>query len=355
VPIVGIDTGPLTDAAAGTVLQWTSPRPGCALKATVQAQSDGSGLTGGHNQETEEEAQDRLVQLHAIPPASGNDAAYQAEAAKTPGVPVEQAFTYPGIAGAGTTGMVFTLRRNAAGGNRIPNATQIAAVLAYLSGRFPADDGLFVGTLVAVPTTVALRVTWDPRYGGWADAVPWPTYSSPMVVVSASLSIPLGCTVENGSVAPQVGNTIGFYDAAAQKFRRKKIGRVVGTGPWILAFDATNGQSDTTYAPVAGQPVVPWSDSLDSLVAPVLAYFDGLGPGEQVGSFYDPGTRQRRSPAPPAWPNDISNRLLAKLFPVPQVGDVTLAEPTVPHATPVGSATVSSNLLTLGALAAFPQ
>ena len=37
---------------------------------------------------------------------------------------------------------------------------------------------------------------------------------------------------------------------------------------------------------------------LDLLVAPLLAEFDRFGPGEQVASFFDVGTRQRRQPPP---------------------------------------------------------
>ena len=143
---------------------------------------------------------------------------------------------------------------------------------------------------------------------------------------------------------------------------------------WDITVDTTNSVSDTSYTPVAGQYVSPWSDSLDTLVPPVEAYMSVLGPGEQFASFADPGARQRRNPPSPAsYPNVLSLRLLAgpttapfvavgavppapapTLTTTPSLLDVGVQEPTLPYATTVGAPGVTVYLQVLADLAAYP-
>lgn len=357
VPVIGFDVGPETNQPAGTVMAWTTPPPGIGPNAVVVLQADGSGLSGGHPLESDGELQQRLIALKANPPASGNDAHVQAAISRAPALSVQQPFTFPTIKGPGTCGITATMRPNVAGANRIPNAAQLAIILAYLTGQFPADFGFLSNTLVASAINVALKVSWASGTPGWADAVPFPTYTSPMCQVSNLLAItPTSFNLINYPVAPQPGNTIAFFDLANLKFRRKRILTATLAVGYNIVCDTTNGISDTTYAPYVGQPCCPWSDSLDSLTSAIVAYFDLLGPGEQMANFFDPGLRQRRSPASPQFfPSTVSNRILSGLFGVQSLQDTTLQEPAVPYATPVGSQGVSSNLLTLATLVAFPQ
>jgi uncharacterized phage protein gp47/JayE len=357
VPVSGIDVGPETNQDAGVVMSWTTPPPGIGPTATVVLQADGSGLSGGHDVESDGELQQRLIKLNAEPPASGNDAHVQAAIARAPALSIQSPFTFPAIKGPGTCGATATLRPSKAGSNRIPNAAQLAIILAYLTGQFPADFGFLSNTLVASPVNVALKVSWASGTPGWADAVPFPTYTSPMCQVSNLLArTPTSFNLINYPVAPQPGNTIAMFDLAALKFRRKRIlTATLGVG-YDIVCDTTNGISDTTYTPYVGQPICPWSDSLDSLTSAIVNYFDLLGPGEQMANFFDPGLRQRRSPPSPAsFPSVISNRILSDLFKAQSLQDATLQEPAVPYATPVGSQGVSSFLLTLATLVAFPQ
>lgn len=360
VSIIGTDTGPSTNLPAGTVMTWTAPRPGCGPTAVVVQQADGTGLSGGRFQESDAELGQRLDYIAANPAASGNDAQYQLLVTKTPGISIQQAFTYPAMLGPGSKVICFTLRPATSGGNRIPNATQIAVVAAYLAGQMPGDDGIFTCTIIANPITVNLKVLWAQGGAGWVDAQPWPPYSSPQVTVDGSQTIePTRFYVTpNTGVAPSVGQSVGVFDAAAGVFRKKKILSVVTSGiRWILTMDTTNGASDTGYAPLGGQVICPWSDSLDDVVAPIVSYFDTLGPGEQLASFFDPGLRQRRSPINPQfWPSSITNRLIEGVFKRPTVQDVTLVDPSaIPYAAPVGSPGVSSYLTTLGSLAVFSE
>ena len=383
VPVQGVSTGPGTNQDAGTVGQWQIPRPGCSATATVTAAADGSGLSGGHDLESDNELRARLNYLAANPPASGNDADIQAIASRCPGLSVEAVFTYPAIQGPSSTSVVFTLRAGTTGGNRIPNSTQIALMSAWLQGpgQLPADLSITVAALVAEPLPVVLRPSWASTAPSWIDSSPWPAWTSigfePQIAApSTGVTSPLYFRVVNAATAPSVGQTIAVFDPGNLVFRPKRILSVAvdGSGGYDLTVDTSEGVSDTSYTPVPGQFVCPWSASLQTLVAPILAYLASLGPGEMVGSFLDPGARQRRSPASPAsWPSTVSARIYAgptgtpfvaygqqpapptpTLSTLASVLDVTVQEPPLPTSATVGSPAVSAYLIVLGDLTGYP-
>jgi len=356
VPVSGVDVGLGTDQPPGTALVWTSPRPGCEPISLVWTAADGTGLTGGRDIESDQDCLQRYLTSQREPAASGNDAAYQRAAEATPGVPIEKAFTYPAILGPGTTALCFTVRQDTPTSSRIPSSAQIAAVGAYVAGQFPADDGLFMCSLSAQPVNVALRVDWRAGATGWADATPWPlwTGAGTQFTVSAVTSATV-FTVTGGATAPAAGNTIAIYSIASGLFYRKKVQSVSGAGPWVITCNTTANASDTSFTPPVGSIVSPWSDSLNSIPPAVLAYFATLGPGEQVSSFFDPGLRQKRSPASPGdWPAVVGNRVVTAVQNVPAVFDGTLVNPTIPLASNVGPSAVFSYLMRLNQLSIYP-
>lgn len=361
VPVEGIDTGPGTNQDPDTVLTWTSPRPGCGPTALVWTSSEDEGLTGGRDEETDGELLERIILARANPAASGNDAEYQRVAKATPGLPIQATFTVPAILGPGTIGLMATMQPDAPGGSRLPSVAQLATIEAYIKDRFPADDGLFVCTLTGQDVDVSLEVSWQPGANGWVDVAPWPPYyagASAIVVytTSSSTTFVLRRTSANysGVTQPVIGQTFAVYDAAAAKFRRKRILSFTGSGPWTVTCDTTNDASDTSYTPVTGQRISPYSASLDLLIPPILAYFNGLGPGEQVSSFFDEGLRQRRFPmSPGSWPNTIGYKLVNGVQDLSAVSDANLLLPAIPTTTTVGTPGVNSYLLQLRWLAAY--
>lgn len=361
-PVEGIDTGPSTNVTAGTVLVFTAPPPGCGPNATVLAKSDGTGLTGGRNADDDRALRALISDVRANPPASGNDAQYQQTIRVTPSLSIQQVFTYPAILGPGTIAVVFTLHPSRVGGSRAPSAAQTALAEAYVKGLMPADDSLFMAELVEFPMRVCLRVQWAPSAPTWIDASPWPAYVTNDPVRVATLPPPSANTFRlfttTTTTNPQVGQTIGFYDPTSGVFKRIRIGAVstVTAGKtWDITVDRTYNASDPNFLPGPGDVASPWSESL-SLVSPaVLSYMDGLGPGEQVATLPDPELRQRRQPpSPTKWPSVFDNRVLTPVQAVAAVQSAVVLEPAVPYQTPVGAATVLSNLLTLGDLALFP-
>jgi hypothetical protein len=262
-------------------------------------------------------------------------------------------------------GIAFTVRAQSLGGSRLPNPTQIAIVLGWLTAQFPADDGIFVVTMLPQLVDVALSSTWTGNAVAWSDFSPWPSYGSVVPRIATGFAggttaVGFRVSLASGSTTdPQAGQTIAVFDLTNRIFQRKKIASVaiVSAGQiWDITVDTTNGTSDTGYIPATGQAVSPWSDSLNDLVPAVLQHFSNLGPGEQVASLPDPGGRQRRYPASPAkWPSVITNRLLSGVLDVTSVDDADVLAPTIPTPTTVGTPGVIAYLMQLNDLSTYKQ
>lgn len=360
VPIVGVDVGPTTNLAAGTILKWRSPPPGLGQNAKIL----GDGLTGGRSEESPDELRARIRSERAEPAAAGNVAHVRRlvrEAGMRLGIAVQDCFVYPAILGTGTYSYVFTLRPAKPGGSRAPNATHIAQVRAYIAASLPEDDGILDAELLEEGVTCKLGIEWAHGAKGWADQNPWPRHIDGWVVSAAdtatSFEVSPADPGETPASTPQVGQTIAFFAEASSTFKRKRIATVSGpvAGAYTLTIDTTNNASDAVYTPALDEPFCPWSDSLDLLVVPLALEFDELGPGEQTETFFDDGYRQRRVPLNPIeWPSVMRHKMLDRVDDLPQIGDIEWLSPDVPYATPVGVRGQSSNLLKLARVLAFP-
>ena len=363
VPIVGLDTGDATNLDAGTTLKFSAPRPGCNEFATVYEDSNGNGLTGGRPDESDDEYRDRIKLKRANPPASGNDAEYQQTVEGIKSIGIQKAFTYPAIFGPGTMAFIFTLRPGEPGDARIPNGAQINLAAATLIGKEPADDGVFPLQMLAAPLVVAYRVSWATGAAGWANDPRWPAYSFPKVTVKAAPAptpTSLRAVTTGGPIDdPVVGQTVGVFDRTNKVFQRKRILTVTTITPgqeWQLTFSTVNLASDTTYTPIAGQALSPWSDSLDLLVEPTLTFVDELGPGEMYASFVDPGLRQKRNPLnPDSYASTVTNKIVAPILALPSISNAVVLEPTIPYDTPLGTPGTLVYLLGLTDLAVYGQ
>lgn len=355
VPIVGVSTGPATDLPPGTLLDWVAPPLGLGQVSVVVEQGDGTGLSGGRNEETDEEIRARIRAELAEPALAGNAAEYRSQALKTPGLPMQAAFAYPAVLGPGTIGLAFTLRPGKTGASRRPNATQIALVRAHLVGVMPADDGLFMYALLDDPVDLALRVRWKRGAVGWANADPWPTATADVFVDGAvtPTARTFRLTPTGAALPPRAGHILAFWDLAATAFVRKTIGTVTPvSGSWDITVDEAG--SDLVYVPGADDRPCPWSDSLSVLVRPMIAEFDKLGPSTHPSFDYG-GTRRQREPAGyEAYPYELSGRILIPLYSLPSVDDVRVVSPALPRATASGTPGSIAYLASLHSLRAFP-
>lgn len=360
VPIKGIDVGPSTNLRAGTVLRWESPIPGLGELATVLEDPNGRGLIGGRNKESVDELRSRIADAEADPAAASNAAEirrFAKDAATARGIAMQDVFVYSAAEGPNTYAYVFTVRPDTLGGSRAPSATDIAEVRAFLTGELGHGDGIFDGILLESGVELALRVKWAPGPGGWKDLTTYPLWNAGFPAAVTAVTSPTAFQVDSVD-DPQIGQTIAFYNAGANPpaFVAKKILTVSGVGPFDITVDPALGVSDLVYLPAVGETFCPWSDSLDLLVAPTLAHFETLGPGEQFedAELFDPGERLRRNPPPPQWPNELTHRVTDGIEDDASVADVAVLSPALPLATPAGTPAVSSNLLTCARILAFP-
>lgn len=357
VSIIGIDTGPLSDLPPGTILDWAAPPFGLAQTAVVVEQSDGSGLTGGRTEETDEDIRARIRAELAEPALAGNAADYRKQALKTPGIAIQAVFTYPAVLGPGTIGLAFTLRQGTAGASRRPNATQIALVRSHLVGVMPADDSLFMYAVLDDPVDLVLRVRWARGAAGWANTDPWPTVEGDVFVDGAftPTARTFRLSAVGGIAPPRPGHVIAFWNAAEGVFVRKTISAVTPIfGSWDVTCDALG--SDGSFVPAANDRPCPWSESLAVLKDPLIAEFDKLGPSDHEAVAFDTGgLRQRREPAGySAFPYEISGRILMPLYDVPAIDDVRVSSPLLPHIPSVGIPGSTAYLPSLRSLRAFP-
>jgi uncharacterized phage protein gp47/JayE len=364
VPIIGTDKGPTTNVPAGTKMKWSNPPAGLASIATVQEDADGNGFTGGRAVESDDDIRSRITTARADPPAGGNVAQIRAlvkEAGASLGIAIQEVFVYPAITGSGHYAYIFTLRPGSPGSSRCPDAIQIAAVRAFIHKALPEDDGIFSAEIIEEEVTAKLGIVWAKTASGWVDAQPWPVYADLFAVTAVTSALVfevesgLGASLEQ---APQVGQTFAFYDRANGKFARKRILTVTDNtgGNYSLTIDSTNNASDPNYLPTVTEEFCPWSTSLDLLVEPMLIEIDTLGPGEQADGFFDEGYRQKRIPENPLeWPSELRHNSLDAVDDLPQIHDIEWLEPTIPYVPAVGVAGVSSNLIAIDVLLAFPS
>jgi uncharacterized phage protein gp47/JayE len=362
VSIAASSTGPATNLDAATVLQWSVPRPGCATTCTVDATTGGAGLTGGADAPGREQVLEALREARANPPGSGNDSDYRAWMRATPGVQLEEAFVYPCAWGPGTVGWNFTVSPDKYG-TRTPTATQIALVRAQLE-LSPRTDLKFHLATVGETVDVVCKASWAFAATQWADETPWPAYypeapvaGSGAIVIFSGAS-PLSCVIESFNADyttcgdPVAGQTLALYDAPNKVFRNKRILTVAGGGPWTVTFDGTLSASDTTYTPVAGQRVMPWSYSLDAIPPIVTAHFAGIGPGETHSATYLDGQRTKRDPAVgESWADRVTKTLETSLESLAQVEFLDIEE----GGDTVATAAMTPHILTLGDLSVFPR
>jgi hypothetical protein len=280
-----------------------------------------------------------------------------------PTIGIQKAFTYPAIFGPGTMGFTFTLRPGSPGADRIPNGTQLNLATATLLGQEPADDGVFPLQMLAASLVVAYRVSWATGAAGWTNNPRWPEYTSPKVTIKAAPAptpTSFRAVTTGGPIAdPVVGQTVAVFDRPNKQFRQKRIETITVITPgqeWQLTCSTVNLASDTTYTPIAGQAISPWSDSLNLLVEPTLTFVDGLGPGEMYASFADPGLRQRRNPPnPDSYPSTVTNKLVSPILSLPSISNAVVLEPTIPYTTPIGTPGAFVYLLELTDLAVYGE
>jgi uncharacterized phage protein gp47/JayE len=145
------------NAAAGVALSFVSPAPGVDPTATV----DTGGLIGGSDVETDDSLRARTLALRRKPPRGGHESDYVHWALEVAGTTRAWALgSYPGI---GQVTVSYVQDDDPV--SIAPDAGELAAMLAYLTGHVDPESGQTVGRnatvelLVVAPTLSPLAYT----------------------------------------------------------------------------------------------------------------------------------------------------------------------------------------------------
>lgn len=117
-------------------LTFTSPVAGVGSTVTV----DADGITGGADEEEDDDLRERVLARKRQPPHGGADFDYEAWALQVSGV--TRVWSFPQYQGIGTIGVAFVRDDET---SIIPNATQRAAVRSYIVEHTDPSTGLTIG------------------------------------------------------------------------------------------------------------------------------------------------------------------------------------------------------------------
>ncbi len=292
--LAGIDTGTVTNLAAGSKLTWAKGPLAAADGPTVTAD-----LAGGLEAETDADYARRIAERIRYRQAAGNRAHVRAWAVDASNG-VEAAFVYACAYHAGSVHVAITQKRGATRGpyGRITTAGTLAAVTVYLvppgSPVMPAPPFVVVTGCYPVASDLVLQLALPRgRAAGWADLSPWPTAAPAAVTavtdpthvtVSAPAALPAGVT------APR----LMAWDVALSRFEVLAVQSVTsaGGGHYSVTLAAA-----PTKALVVGDVISPETARAEPVATTVEAYFDSLGPGELVADDDPRAHRASRFPS----------------------------------------------------------
>lgn len=145
-PIEAVDGGAAGNRSAGQALQLVSPVSG------VQASATAGELSGGADAEGDDELRVRVLNAIRRPAQGGSKADYVAWALEVPGV--TRAWCYPGELGPRSV-VVRVVRDNDV--SIVPDAAELASVLAHIDSVRPVTDDVSVvaPVLMPVPMTIS--------------------------------------------------------------------------------------------------------------------------------------------------------------------------------------------------------
>lgn len=327
VSLIGIDVGFDTNLAEQTIVRWSlNVPPGVDPEAQVIA-----GFDGGLPVETDEELAARVEARIRERPASGNAGHFRAWAQESSSS-VGKVYVYPCALHSGSVVVAVLEKRRPIltdtqaleGPNaRIPALATLTIVNNYLlpptSPVVPQQ--VFVLVTGANPQQADMVIRLDMasgRSGGWADVLPWPTYSSQFpglalagvsgggstLTVSTNVPLPGGVASLSGSDAPQLMlfnretsrwvklNVTSVTDPSPGASTTRTFTIVLSTIPTL--YNSVGG----TRIPVVGDRLSPYTDRAAIIAEGLESYFDSLGPSEVVATTDSRFARAARQPRP---------------------------------------------------------
>lgn len=289
--MVGIDGGDATNLAVGAQIRWANPPPGS--DPTTEVVDDD--FTGGGPQETDAEFSSRLAQRVRRKPGAGNESQMRSLARASSNL-VEDGYVYPCAMNAGSTVVSITQKRRGAVGPeaRLPGALALAAVTSTLvppgSPEIPGRAFILVVGPTSEPSDVVCQLSQ--RKGsaaGWADVAPFPPVRAGGVAVAVSLvttQLNFRITTDgagdlpNGVSGPLAGVHLMIWDVPTSRFISLSVSTVQDLGGGVYRVILLSAPAGHTIA--VGDWVSPDMTRRTALAEAAEAYFDSLGPGEEI-------------------------------------------------------------------------
>lgn len=141
ISVEAVEAGEDGNQSAGVTMSFVSPSVGIDSSATV----DSNAITGGLDEEVDDDLRDRILTRKRQPPHGGAEFDYEAWALEVSGV--TRAWAFPQYMGNGTIGLAFVRDNDA--NTIIPNDTQMEEVREYIQEH---TDPL-TGEIVGIPVT----------------------------------------------------------------------------------------------------------------------------------------------------------------------------------------------------------
>jgi uncharacterized phage protein gp47/JayE len=270
-----VESGALTELAAGTVGTWDSAAI-AALRPTATV--DAGGISGGTDGDTDEILRRRLIERLAEQAIGGNASSVRGWA-EEPTAAVEAAYVYDAPQGPGSYGFAVT----EAGGDRAPSdqVVQLAAanVFAKMPGGVITLNATSVypeGVDIIFNTILPLPPSSGGSGGGWRDATPWPVEVTRITTIAGAVF-----TVDS-TTTPVTGNHIGVWDPIGQVMYELEIVSAItgGAGAWIFTVSGSTSfitANDEFYVSAGAENLVTYAVT-------ALAEIEKLGPGEKTDS-----------------------------------------------------------------------
>ncbi len=284
VTVQALSAGSNTDLEEDDIVTWDSAAIGSLEQtATVAA----GGVTGGDDEDTEEELRGRLLSRLRDPGFGGN-AAFVANTAENTSAGIQRCFVY--MAPRGPSSYDAAIVRDAA--DRALSAavinTAATGILATMPGSadLNATSVLPVEVDVVINTSLPLPVNAGGAGGGFRDAVPWPSTSEAVIDTFAEI-VAIGAlggndiTVNSGAAdPPKVGDRFGVWIADNEEMLELTVRTVAGgAGAWDIEVDGSVSSLDIGMLCSAG------AVNLAQYAAEFLAALKLMGPGEKTSNI----------------------------------------------------------------------
>jgi uncharacterized phage protein gp47/JayE len=269
---IAADTpGLVGNKISGEQLQFVAPPAGVIDSAATLVKD----LSGGLDNEGEEEYRQRLLKRIGDPPQGGAIADWEQWTLGTPTLAVETAYVYPLRRGLGTVDVAGLLKGT--GQERV--IADLAPIAAYIEPRRPAtmrDYEVLVtvpvqqDVVVAVQSADEKRWVWDWLDGGVGYAV------TAFNAAAKTLTVP--------SLPAVVGEGDRITVRGEQALVVTRVGNVLTLATWF------------SFAPVVGDEVRAGGDLVEPVRAAIRAQFAMLGParGDYAGYDWDDTLRLSR-------------------------------------------------------------